>query len=734
MKSDFAGEIARAAAERWTGRTGEREKKAEAIRRGGFDEVEGTERLYKRILHLERSALADHARQMAGAAPEGIRTAASGARAATLGLERVLGDPDFLGIEFLELGFAVARFVARIHIRTRPGRTEGYGTGFMVSPRLLLTNNHVLEDPRAARFTEVEFDYQKDRAGRLMPVETYSLDPATFFQTNRPLDYTLVAVAGRSTNGAPLDRYGWSRLVGTEGKILHGDPVNIIQHPAGRTKQLVLRSNRLLDLLPDFAHYETDTEPGSSGSPVYNDLWEVIALHHSGVPNTSNGDILTQDGNVWRDGDDPRLIEWVANEGVRVSRIISDVEGMDLAGEEDFLRDELLTREPPHPFEAAQMADKDRPRPHPSAPVPPPAPLTPQAGGRRASITIPLTVSVELGEPAGGDIGQLSRTAPDASTRLGRRVDPPAAVAGAGIEDEVKIDPDYDSRSGYDPEFLGRGSKCVPFPEIPEEMEDLLGNNKQAKEGDPPYLLRYHHFSVVMHRLRRLALFTAVNIDGKTLHRFKRGRDRWYLDPRIEDDEQIGEELYSRNPLDRGHLVRRIDPSWGTSRRQAQYANDDTFHFTNCSPQHSGFNQNKTTWAGLEDYILDNADSEGLRVSLFTGPVLTDEDPAYRDVTLPREFWKVVAVVNRRSLSVTAYLLTQEELIADLPLERAFTYGKYLTFQVPLSKIRERTGLDFSELSRFDPLDGTAHEGLLENFGTGRDRGILIDHPGRIVL
>lgn len=307
--------------------------------------------------------------------------------------------------------------------------------------------------------------------------------------------------------------------------------------------------------------------------------------------------------------------------------------------------------------------------------------------------------------------------------------------AGAGPEEEVKIDPDYGSRSGYDPEFLGGDSKRVPLPQIPEALEDLLARNKQPREGGPSYLLPYHHFSVVMHARRRLALFTAVNIDGKTLHRFKRGRDRWFLDPRIEDHEQISEELYRRNPLDRGHLVRRIDPSWGSSRREAQYANDDTFHFTNCSPQHSGFNQNKTTWAGLEDYILDNADIEDLRVSVFTGPVLTDEDPSYRDVMLPREFWKVVATVKgRNSLSVTGYLLTQEDLIADLPLERAFTYGRYRAFQVSLSKIRERTGLDFSVLARFDPLEGTTHEGLLEDFGTGRDRGILIDHPGRIVL
>ena len=201
-----------------------------------------------------------------------------------LGLERTLGNSDFQGIAFLELALAVSRFVGRINIRSSPGRDVGYGTGFMVSPRLLMTNNHVLPNPEAARFSEVLFDYQVDRSGQpLLPVP-FALQPDTFFLTDTRLDFALVAVAERSKLDRDLKHYGWSRLIPGLGKITVGEHVNIIQHPRGQFKPFVARSNELVDVLDDHLHYVTDTEPGSSGSPVYNDQWEVVALHHSGVP------------------------------------------------------------------------------------------------------------------------------------------------------------------------------------------------------------------------------------------------------------------------------------------------------------------------------------------------------------------------------------------------------------------------------------------------------------------
>jgi endonuclease G, mitochondrial len=136
-------------------------------------------------------------------------------------------------------------------------------------------------------------------------------------------------------------------------------------------------------------------------------------------------------------------------------------------------------------------------------------------------------------------------------------------------------------------------------------------------------------------------------------------------------------------------------------------SNDDTFHFTNCSPQHADFNQNQTTWAGLEDYILENADNRDFKVSVFTGPVFAEDDDEYRGVALPRQFWKVAAMVKESGdLSATAYLLSQEQLIEGLEVAaEEFSYGQYSTYQVPVRRIEELTGLSFGSLVEADPLD-----------------------------
>ena len=104
--------------------------------------------------------------------------------------------------------------------------------------------------------------------------------------------------------------------------------------------------------------------------------------------------------------------------------------------------------------------------------------------------------------------------------------------------------------------------------------------------------------------------------------------------------------------------------------------------------------------------MLDNADTADLAVSVLTGPVLADDDDAYRGVQLPRQFWKVVAMVKQSgALSVTGYLLSQATLLDELEADEEFSYGAYRTFQVPVRRIAALTGLGLDPHIAADPLE-----------------------------
>jgi endonuclease G, mitochondrial len=257
-------------------------------------------------------------------------------------------------------------------------------------------------------------------------------------------------------------------------------------------------------------------------------------------------------------------------------------------------------------------------------------------------------------------------------------VPPPAALEG---------------RQGYDRDFL---AATVDHP----SLSDVLADAVAPVAGNADGILNYTNFSIRMHRDRRLAIYTAVNIDGAKARNVRRSRDRWMLDPRLDAGFQIGNELYARNKLDRGHLVRRLDPAWGDTLEGAVTAVEDTFFYTNCSPQHEVLNQR--LWLGLEDHILGNAHVHDLRVSVFSGPVFRDDDRRYREFLIPEDFWKVVAMVNNDTgqLSVTGYLLSQRDFMNDLE----FTFGPYMTYQIPVARVEEQTGLDFGTLKQFDPI------------------------------
>ncbi|MFI0141426.1 trypsin-like serine peptidase [Streptomyces luteogriseus] len=293
---------------------------------------------------------------------------------------------------FLPRGVRAGATVARI-TRRRDGRELPHGTGFLVSPRLLMTNHHVLPDESFARTCFAEFNAQVTADNLPDTVVRMELDPGTFFTADRRLDFALVAVKPAQDGPALGEIFGWNRLSVQIGKLVLGEKVNIIGHPSGRLKEIALRDNAVLVRLDDFVHYTTDTEPGNSGSPVFNDQWEVVALHHSGVPKKDDqGRVLRKDGRPWQQGDGDDAIEWVANEGVRISSILKHLAGLEL----DPARRALLTEMGPDTGLDQAMATAPplpaaAPAPQPGRTDAVPGVTTPPVPG--VPVTVPVTES-----------------------------------------------------------------------------------------------------------------------------------------------------------------------------------------------------------------------------------------------------------------------------------------------------------------------------------------------------
>ena len=272
----------------------------------------------------------------------------------------------------------------------------------------------------------------------------------------------------------------------------------------------------------------------------------------------------------------------------------------------------------------------------------------------------------------------------------------PAVHTGsnAGAEPIVEgVPEDYVGRAGYVPAFLG---PRVPLPVV-RNLRDVL---TFVWNGRRRSVLKYQHFSVVMSRSRRLCIYSAVNIDGSTPRRGK--RPSWRMDARIPSSQQIREECYGNEPLfARGHMTRREDPIWGTS-AEAELGNADSMHVTNTVPQMQPFNAG--IWLALESYALDNARSDRMRISVFTGPFLIADDPVREGVRIPRSFWKVIAFIHDRTgrLCATGYTMSQEAFLRD----EEFVFGRHETAQIRIAGIERRARLSFGRLTALDPLKG----------------------------
>ncbi|WP_342753826.1 DNA/RNA non-specific endonuclease [Pantoea sp. MBD-2R] len=521
----------------------------------------------------------------------------------------IVGDTnDLLPVSFLQQGITSARAVALI-------REDGVpkGSGFLTHGNLFITNHHLLPEPPAQGVITVQFGYRQSETGEIIDGRLYTVDADRFWLTSPTEEYdcTLIAL-GEAVNGsgeAPLPL----PLNDRNDKHALGINLNLIHHPGGAPQQITLRNNALLARHEQFLHYEADSEGGSSGAPVFNDGWQLVALHHGGVED--NG-------------------KWV-NEGIRLSALT------------DWLKGEL-----------------------------------PQ-------------LSVEMQT-------QLMQALTSDATPL-------RSVASAAPPDE-----NYRNRDGFQADFLGTSVDIAAIiaPRV-AEVAPLRDGSKGAEAR-----LDYQHFSLLMSAERKLAFFTATNIDGASYINIDRDSgqpsllpegDRWYEDSRIDSRYVTGQAFYSEFSrwFDRGHLTRRSDPTWGSA-AEAVRANKDTFHFTNCSPQHFRFNQSVQYWQGVERYILEFGVLQSKkRISVLTGPVLNDRSRQYADLQVPLMFWKVVLRTGPQGKpQATALLVSQDKLLDEprrvLPRAQPETVPNVDEYRVSVSALETLTGLNFSAFRDWD--------------------------------
>lgn len=551
-----------------------------------------------------------------------------------------------------ELLVDAARAVGRIEVEGHP--LAWLGTGWLVAPDVVVTNRHVAAE--FGRRNRSSYTFRPSLAGGAMRasidlLEEIDREESRTFELREILhiedpdgpDLAFLRVDG-DVEVAPIALASTSQV---------DDFVAVIGYPARDSRipdvalmdqifgnvydKKRLAPGQLIEPGSGVVRHDCSTLGGNSGSVVLSlDTGEAVGLHFAGrfleanfaVPSAAVGDRLADLGS----GRIPR-------------------------------------RPPPAPTEVA------------------PAAIVPAAGGPTSrTYLVPLTITVDLGEPflpAGGAT---------ASPQGG--AGPTDGFDGQQILEAAPED--YLDREGYDPAFLGDGLE-VPLPELTGAVDDIL----TFRVGDrDEQVLAYEHFSVVMSEGRRLCRFSAVNIDGNLEKRF--ARVAWRTDPRVPKQAQIKSECYGNPPrFARGHMTRREDPIWGSD-EAASRGNADSMHVTNAVPQMQPFNAG--VWLDLEDYALQNARRDDMKISVFTGPFLEPDDPTRFGVQIPVEFWKVIAFVHDETgeLCATGYTMSQRAFLSEDEL----VFGSHETAQTSIASIEHRAGISFGPLAAVDPFEG----------------------------
>ncbi|HVE71070.1 MAG TPA: trypsin-like peptidase domain-containing protein [Thermoanaerobaculia bacterium] len=206
---------------------------------------------------------------------------------------------------------AIEPTVCRI-VADDPPHSKPLGTGFLVGPSVILTNQHVIAGIKDSTRLRAQFDHYvltdgSTQAGVFVPmadawlidstppsaldkvVHPIEQEPAAdeldyaFLRLNRPFGNEPV---GPVSPDADVAKRGWVDLMKPAPDPPVNGPAFIVQHPSGGPMKLALSTRAIVGFSPNRrrVRYRTNTLGGSSGSPVFDQEWRILALHHSGDP------------------------------------------------------------------------------------------------------------------------------------------------------------------------------------------------------------------------------------------------------------------------------------------------------------------------------------------------------------------------------------------------------------------------------------------------------------------
>lgn len=547
--------------------------------------------------------------------------------------------------------------IGRIELPNHPSLPYG-GTGFVVGDNLIMTNRHVAEIfTTGLGLSGLAFKQGLrsaiDFVQEISPRVSTPLEVKKVLMIHPYWDMAILEVDGLQPNHMKL------RLSVESPESLENRDIAVVGYPAqdprndlalqmqifrqkfnvkrmqpGKLKAREQITDGFRNLVRPLTH-DASTLGGNSGSAVIDaSTGEVVGLHFSGRYLQANYCVPTYE--LARDAR-------VADLGVSfTSRIPSTKEWDDKWQGLD-------------PTEAA------------TKPSTPPKTISTLGQGSR-TFTLPLQITVSLG-------GEVQTTHVNVQN-LSTSTDSTEALRIPVIY------PKLTGRQGFDSSFL----ELEDDLEIPLLKLTAAGRKVAAKLDDGSSELKYQHFSVVMHKQRRIAIFTASNVDWRPAKRLIDGhkptrkeltglgdndQEQWVTDPRIPEEQQLPDVFYTkdRQAFDKGHLVRRDDVCWGPTFNDIQKANGDTYHTTNCSPQVAGFNRatkGQDNWGDLESLVQTQTKAD--KAIVFAGPVFDNDDPVFHglskhgdvEVPIPRQYWKIIVTKANDGPQAFGFVLKQD--------------------------------------------------------------------------